>query len=86
MNGAIGGVLDGKRLVLTGVFPELGGGTGLSLGKDRTTAMIESFGGKVTSAVSGKTDFVLVGKDPGKFSSCFFFLFSSSSMRYHLTS
>ncbi|KAL7543506.1 hypothetical protein ACHAWF_007412, partial [Thalassiosira exigua] len=95
VNGAIPGVLDGKRLVLTGgeallvkrspfipnatiliisslldlssaVFPELGGGTGLSLGKDRTKAMIESFGGRVTSSVSGKTDFLVVGKEPGR--------------------
>lgn len=43
-----------------------GGGAGLSLGKDRTKSMIESFGGRVTSAVSGKTNFVLVGKDPGR--------------------
>jgi BRCT domain type II-containing protein len=27
--------------------------------------MIESFGGKVTSAVSGKTNFLVVGKEPG---------------------
>lgn len=60
VGGAIPGVLEGKRFVLTGVFPELGGGKGLTLGKDRTTAMITSFGGRVTSAVSGKTDFVLV--------------------------
>ena len=66
VNGGIAGVLDGKRFVLTGVFPEIGGGSGLVLGKDRTTGMIESFGGRVTSAVSGKTDFVLIGKDPGR--------------------
>ncbi|KAL7541643.1 hypothetical protein ACHAXR_011088 [Thalassiosira sp. AJA248-18] len=66
VNGGVAGALDDKRFVLTGVFPELGGGAGLSLGKDRTTSMIESFGGRVTSAVSGKTDFVLVGKDPGR--------------------
>jgi len=59
-------VLDGKRFVLTGVFPEVGGGSGLSLGKDRAKSMIESFGGKVTGSVSGKTDYVLVGKDPGR--------------------
>ena len=28
--------------------------------------MIETFGGRVTSAVSGKTDYVLVGRDPGR--------------------
>ena len=66
VNGAVAGVLSGKRFVLTGVFPEVGGGTGLSRGKDRTRDMIESFGGQVTSAVSGKTDFVVVGQDPGR--------------------
>ena len=60
------GVLNGKRFVLTGIFPEVGGGTGLTLGKDRTKDMIESFGGVVTSAVSGKTDFVLMGQEPGR--------------------
>ena len=62
----VAGVLNGKRFVLTGVFPEVGGGTGLSLGKDRVTSMIESFGGVVTSAVSGKTNFLLVGAEPGR--------------------
>jgi len=28
-------------------------------------ALIESFGGRVTTAVSGKTDYLVVGKDPG---------------------
>ena len=37
----------------------------MELGKARVKTMIESFGGKVTSAVSGKTSFVLVGKEPG---------------------
>jgi len=50
---------------LTGIFPEVGGGVGLHLGKDRVTAMIESFGGKVTGAVSGKTNILVVGKEPG---------------------
>ena len=57
--------LTGKTVVLTGIFPEVGGGAGLELGKARVKKMIESFGGKVTSAVSGKTSFVLVGKEPG---------------------
>lgn len=55
VNGAISGVLDGKKFVLTGVFPEIGGGSGLNMGKDRMKEMIESFGGKVTGSVSGKT-------------------------------
>ena len=55
VNGAVAGALDGKRFVLTGVFPELGGGAGLTLGKDKMKKMIESFGGKVTGSVSGKT-------------------------------
>jgi hypothetical protein len=39
--------LAGKTFVLTGVFPEVGGGAGLNLGKDRVKQMIQSFGGKV---------------------------------------
>ena len=62
---AVANMLAGKTVVLTGVFPQLGGGQGLDLGKGRARAMIESFGGRVTSAVSGKTDVLLVGTDPG---------------------
>ena len=65
LNGAEPGQFEGKRFVLTGLFPEVGGGAGLNLGKDRVKAMIESFGGTVTGSVSGKTDFVVVGKEPG---------------------
>ena len=61
----VANMLAGKTVVLTGVFPQLGGGQGLDLGKGRARAMIESFGGRVTSAVSGKTDVLLVGTDPG---------------------
>lgn len=59
------GCLSGQTFVVTGVFPEVGGGQGLELGKAKVKKMIESFGGKVTSAVSGKTDVLVVGKDPG---------------------
>lgn len=38
----------------------------MNLGKDRTEEMIVAFGGRVTGSVSGKTDFLLVGKDPGR--------------------
>merc|ERR1719399_2135707 len=57
--------MAGKTCVLTGIFPEGGGGGGLSLGKDRVKSMIESFGGRVTGSVSGKTDVLVVGKEPG---------------------
>ena len=53
------------RFVMTGTFPELGGGGGLNLGKDKLKALITSFGGRVTSSVSGKTDILVVGKNPG---------------------
>lgn len=57
-DGCLPDLLAGKRVVLTGVFPEVGGGAGLSLGKDKVKAMIESFGGRVTGSISGKTDMV----------------------------
>jgi len=55
----------GKTVTLTGVFPEVGGGIGLNMGKDRVKGLVESFGGRVTSSISGKTDLLIVGKDPG---------------------
>ncbi|KAH8063949.1 hypothetical protein JL721_8523 [Aureococcus anophagefferens] len=57
--------LSGITCVLTGVFPEVGGGADLNLGKDGVRAMVESCGGRVTGAVSGKTDILIVGKEPG---------------------
>lgn len=67
VNGAADSTLyKGKRFVLTGTFPEIGGGIGLDLGKQKVRDLIESFGGRVTSAVSGKTDYLVVGKDPGR--------------------
>lgn len=63
--GAPKGSLAGKSFVITGTFPEVGGGAGFKLGKDRVKKMIESFGGKVASSVSGKTDVLVVGKLPG---------------------
>ncbi|HEY8205607.1 MAG TPA: NAD-dependent DNA ligase LigA [Pyrinomonadaceae bacterium] len=49
--------LAGKIFVLTGTLP--------TLTRDEATAMIESRGGRVTSSVSKKTDFVLAGAEPG---------------------
>ena len=58
--------LNDLRFVLTGLFPEVGGGTGLSLGNERTKAMIEAFGGNVTQSISGKTNYLVVGSEPGR--------------------
>lgn len=57
--------LSGYTFVLTGIFPEIGGGAGLNLGKEKLKQMITSFGGRCTSAISGKTSFLVVGKEPG---------------------
>lgn len=61
-NGAAPGKFTGKTLVLTGTFPEAGGGAGLELGKAKVKACVESFGGRVTSGVSRKTDILIVGE------------------------
>ncbi|MCZ6514267.1 MAG: NAD-dependent DNA ligase LigA [Acidobacteria bacterium] len=54
---ATGGPLSGKQFVLTGTLP--------NYSRDDAVRMIEQAGGKVTTSVSKKTDFVLVGADPG---------------------
>lgn len=59
------GRLKDVRFVATGLFPELGGGEGLKLGRDNLKLMIESFGGKVTGSISGKTNMVVHGMEPG---------------------
>lgn len=67
-NGVKGTVhtLAGKTFCMTGTFPELGGGAGLALGKEKAQALLESFGGRVTTCLSGVTDILLVGKEPGR--------------------
>jgi DNA ligase (NAD+) len=51
------GPLSGKTLVLTGTLP--------NLSREQATERIEAAGGKVTGSVSGKTDYVVAGEDPG---------------------
>jgi DNA ligase (NAD+) len=51
------GALAGKTLVLTGTLP--------SLSRDEAAELIVAAGGRVTSAVSKKTDYVVAGEDAG---------------------
>lgn len=48
---------NGKTFVLTGTLP--------TLKRDEAKDLIQKAGGKVTSSVSSKTDFVIVGEDAG---------------------
>ncbi|HYQ78612.1 MAG TPA: NAD-dependent DNA ligase LigA [Solirubrobacterales bacterium] len=52
-----GGPLEGKTVVLTGTLPELT--------REEAATLVKSAGGKVTSSVSKKTDYVVAGDNPG---------------------
>jgi DNA ligase (NAD+) len=51
------GVLSGRSLVLTGTLPDLT--------REEATERITGAGGRVTSSVSKKTDYVVAGDSPG---------------------
>jgi DNA ligase (NAD+) len=55
--GAGQGKLAGKTLVLTGTFP--------TLSRSDATKLVEEHGGRVSSSVSKKTDFVIAGEEAG---------------------
>jgi DNA ligase (NAD+) len=52
-----GGPLAGKTFVLTGTLP--------TIAREEAKARIESAGGKVSTSVSKKTNYVVAGADPG---------------------
>lgn len=52
-----GAVFSGKTFVITGTLP--------GLGRKEAAELIESYGGRVTGSVSGKTDYVLAGENAG---------------------
>ena len=51
------GPVSGRTFVLTGTLP--------TLSREEASAKIEALGGKVSSSVSKKTDYVLAGEEAG---------------------
>ena len=51
------GALAGKTFVITGTLP--------NLSREQATELIESAGGKISESVSKKTDYLLLGENPG---------------------
>jgi DNA ligase (NAD+) len=54
---AAASAINGKIFVLTGTLPHLA--------REEAKHKIEALGGKITSSVSAKTDYVIAGEDPG---------------------
>jgi BRCT domain type II-containing protein len=63
--GTVANSLKGLRFVLSGTWPDLGGGQGLTSGKLCLKSCIKKFGGSVTATFSCLTDFLVVGTSPG---------------------
>jgi BRCT domain type II-containing protein len=64
-DGAVEGSLLERRFVLSGVWPDLEEEAGLRSGKERVKSCIEQFEGKVTLAISGLTDVLIIGEKLG---------------------
>jgi DNA ligase (NAD+) len=52
-----GDILSGKSVVLTGTLP--------TMTREEAEGLIRAYGGKISSSVSKKTDYVLLGESPG---------------------
>lgn len=57
------GYLKNKIFVLNGYFPEVGGGTRSSMGKEKLNRIIKSLGGAVSSTLTSKTSYLIVGHE-----------------------
>ncbi|MCQ2166111.1 MAG: NAD-dependent DNA ligase LigA [Bacteroidales bacterium] len=54
--GALDAMLEGQTIVITGTY---------DISRDEMKALVESHSGRISSGVSAKTSFVLVGRNPG---------------------
>jgi NAD-dependent DNA ligase len=84
--GAKVGCLENSIFVLNGHFPEVGGGTRSSMGKEKLNRIIESFGGAVSSTLTSKTSYLIVGHER-KYSSsdlslsrCYLYLYYTNNL------
>jgi hypothetical protein len=59
-------ILRGQRFVLSGTWSGVGGGQGLTLGKDNVKAIVERHGGSVTLGFLRLTNAVVIGDNPGQ--------------------
>jgi hypothetical protein len=64
-DGAVEGSLLGRHFFPSGMWPDLEEEAGLRSGKERVKLRIERFGGKVTLAISGLPDALIIGEKPG---------------------
>jgi BRCT domain type II-containing protein len=59
-------ILYGQRFVLSGTWPGLGGGHGLTLGEDNVKAIIKRHGGSVTLGFLRLTNALVIEDNPGQ--------------------